>query len=222
MAFRGFPPSAITFFEGLEADNSKAYWTANKATYEEAVKGPMEELIASLDGRFQPMRIFRPYRDVRFSKDKAPYKTNIAAAGETEGGATHYISLSTRGLVAGTGYYAMASDQLARFREAVDRDAAGEECAEIVRRMNKDGYGIGAYDELKGAPRGFAKDHPRIDLIRRKGLMVWKEWPPAKWFGTTKARDRVIETWVGADELNAWLDAHVGPSELPPEDRPHR
>ena len=85
MAFRGFPRAAIAFFEGLEADNSKAWWTEHKAEYEEAVRGPMEELIAAVDERYRPMRIFRPYRDTRFSKDKTPYKTNIAAAGEAEG-----------------------------------------------------------------------------------------------------------------------------------------
>ena len=70
MAFRGFPPEALTFYEGLEADNSKTYWTAQKDVYERAVKEPMEALCAELDDDgFGPMRIFRPYRDVRFSKD---------------------------------------------------------------------------------------------------------------------------------------------------------
>ena len=219
MAFRGFPPAAIAFFEGLEADNSKAWWTEHKAEYEEAVRGPMEELIGSVDERYRPMRIFRPYRDTRFSKDKTPYKTNIAAAGEAEGGTTHYVSLSSEGLFAGSGYYHMANDQLTRFREAVDDDTTGAECAALVAAAVAAGNVVGAHDELKSAPRGYAKDHPRIDLLRRKGLTVWRGWPVAAWLHTAKAKDRVEGLWRDAGPISAWLDAHVGPSELPPDDR---
>src|SRR5215216_5014379 len=79
MAFRGWPAEAIEFYEGLEADNSKTYWQQNKVVYEELVRGPMDELLAELAPQYGEGRIFRPYRDVRFSKDKSPYKTAIAA-----------------------------------------------------------------------------------------------------------------------------------------------
>jgi uncharacterized protein (TIGR02453 family) len=222
MAFRGFPPAAIQFFEELEADNSKPWWTAHKAQYEECVRGPMEALIATVDERYRPMRIFRPYRDTRFSKDKTPYKTNVAAAGEAEGGTTHYVSLSAEGLFAGRGYYSMASDQLARFRAALDDDATGSECDRLVADAERAGYTIGAHDELKSAPRGFAKDHPRIVLLRRKGLTMWRGWPVAGWLHTAKAKDRVQGLWDAAAPISAWLDTHVGPSELPPDDRDAR
>src|SRR5687767_9200759 len=104
MAFRGFPAEALEFFEGLEADNTKAYWQEHKSLYERAVKGPMDELLADLAPEFGPGRIFRPYRDVRFSADKTPYKTNIGATVERGG----YIQLSAEGLAAGCGYYQMA------------------------------------------------------------------------------------------------------------------
>src|SRR5438552_9962360 len=102
MAFRGFPPEAISFYEGLEADNSKTYWTAHKDVYERAVKEPMEALCAELDGEFGPLRMFRPYRDVRFSKDKSPYKTAAAAANEAEHGDVYYLHLSSSGLFVGS------------------------------------------------------------------------------------------------------------------------
>src|SRR5256884_9626511 len=79
MVFRGWPAEAIEFYEGLEADNSKTYWQENKAVYEELVRGPMDALLAELAPEYGEGRIFRPYRDVRFSKDKSPYKTAIAA-----------------------------------------------------------------------------------------------------------------------------------------------
>ena len=79
---------------------------------------------------------------------------------------------------------------------------------------------VGAHDELKSAPRGYAKDHPRIDLLRRKGLTVWRGWPVAEPGCTrAKAKDRVEGLWRDAGPISAWLDAHVGPSELPPDDR---
>jgi uncharacterized protein (TIGR02453 family) len=218
MGFRGFPPEAITFYEGLEADNSRGYWQAQRATYDSAVRGPMQEMLDELAPEFGDFRIFRPNRDVRFSADKSPYKTAIGCASEGEGGTTYYVQLSSGGLLAGSGYYHMASDQLATFRQAVDDETAGAACAEIADRLAKAGYDITAIDELKTAPRGFPRDHPRIDLLRRKGLVAMRSWPVAKWLGTKAAKDRVATAWRGAGELNAWLDRNVGPSTLPPDD----
>ena len=99
MAFRGWPVEALEFFEGLEADNSKAYWQAEQGPYESSVRGPMEELLAELAPECGEGRIFRPYRDVRFSADKTPYKTNIAA---TIG--ARYVRLSADALSAGCGH----------------------------------------------------------------------------------------------------------------------
>src|SRR4249919_508919 len=101
MTFRGWPADALDFYRGLEADNSKAYWQANKARYEAGVKVPFEALLGELDEEFGPLRMFRPYRDVRFSKDKSPYKTAAAAFGEREGGAGYYVQLSAAGLFVG-------------------------------------------------------------------------------------------------------------------------
>jgi uncharacterized protein (TIGR02453 family) len=219
VSFRGFPAAAISFFEGLAADNSRDYWTANKAVYERAVKGPMAALIEEVDERYRPMRMFRPNRDVRFSADKSPYKTNIAAVGEREGGAVYYVHLSADGLYAGSGYYSMATDQLDRFRRAVVDDVTGAELTALVAAAEKKGCGAMADDELKTAPRGYAKDHPRVGLLRRKGLGTGRGWPVAAWLGTAKARDRVEEVWRAGDGVNDWLDTHVGPTEAPPDPR---
>ena len=219
MAFRGFPVEAISFYEGLEADNSKSYWTANKDVYERAVKGPFEDLCAEVDEAFQPLRLFRPYRDVRFSKDKTPYKTAAAAAGEAEDGSVYYVQLSAAGLFVGTGQYHMAADQLERFRAAVDDDRTGGEIERIVAGLVKAGYDVAAHDELKTAPRGYAKDHPRIALLRRKGLVAGQSWPVSSWLHTAKAKARVEQSWRGCGALNAWLGAHVGPSEMAPPER---
>lgn len=108
MAFRGWPVEGVEFFEGLAADNSKASWQEHKSVYEECVRAPMDALLADLESEFGEGRVFRPYRDVRFSRDKSPYKTSIAAT-LAEGG---YIEMSADGLGAGCGLYHPASDQL--------------------------------------------------------------------------------------------------------------
>jgi uncharacterized protein (DUF2461 family) len=118
----------------------------------------------------------------------------------------------------GTGYDARATDQLVRFRAAVDAPAQGAELTAIVAALVKKGYTAGAIGELKTAPRGYPKDHPRIELLRRKGLMVTRSWEHAAWMGTRAVAKRVRDTFTAADAMNAWLDTHVGPSTLAPDD----
>ncbi len=217
MAFTGFPDEAFTFFERLAADNSRTFWQANKATYEQAIRVPMLALLNEL-AEFGPFNVFRPYRDVRFAKDKTPYKENIGAYGESDGGAGYYVHLSSSEMLAGSGYYDMAADQLERFRRAVDNNAGGEKLASLCVEAEKRGLTLGAMSELKTAPRGYAKDHPRIAILRRKGLIASKSWPLAKWMHTKEVVSRVRDAWLAGAEVNQWLNQHVGPSTLPPDD----
>ncbi len=219
MGFTGFPSEGIEFYEQLGADNSRSFWQQNKGRFDEFVKQPMVELTEALD-EFGPFHMFRPYNDVRFSKNKPPYKTAQGAYGESEGGTGHYVQFSAEGLMVGAGYYAMAKDQLVRFREAIDGEATGTELADLVADAEKRKYSIGAIGALKTAPRGYPKDHPRIELLRRKGLIATREFGAPKWIHTAGAAKRIRDTWTGVTELCAWLDAHVGPSTLPPDDRP--
>jgi uncharacterized protein (TIGR02453 family) len=213
MAFRGWPVEALEFFEGLEADNSKAYWQANKATYEAVVRAPMEKLLAELEPDWGEGHIFRPYRDIRFSADKSPYKTNIAAV-VGDG----YIQLTANGLGVGSGMYRMAADQLERYRRAVSDDRAGRKLSAILEDARANGLRAEGHDILKSAPKGYAKDHPRIELLRYKGLITWRDWEPGPWLGTRRAKDRIVVFLEASKPLNAWLRTHVGPSDLP-EDR---
>jgi uncharacterized protein (TIGR02453 family) len=211
MSFRGWPEDAIEFFEGLEADNSKVYWLDHKGTYEQHVRAPMELLLGELSREFGAGKIFRPYRDVRFSKDKSPYKTQIAATLEKGG----YVSFSASGLGCGSGMYVMAPDQLERYRAAVDANATGKKIEAITNDLRKQGIEISAHGQLKTAPRGYDKDHPRVELLKLKGLIAWKQWPPAAWLGTSKAKDRIVEFLHATKPMNRWLDAHVGASSMP-------
>jgi uncharacterized protein (TIGR02453 family) len=211
MAFRGWPVEAIEFYEGLEADNTKVYWQDHKEIYERAVAAPMAELLAELAPEFGEGRVFRPYRDVRFSADKSPYKTSIAAE-LSRGG---YLQLSSSGLAAGAGAYHMAPDQLERYRQAVVDDRSGAALDTLVTAARKSGISITARESLKTAPRGYPKDHPRTDLLRLKGLVTWKQWPVAAWLGTAQAKKRVVEFLRASAPLKEWLASNVGESAMP-------
>jgi uncharacterized protein (TIGR02453 family) len=214
MEFRGWPEEALEFFAGLEIDNSKSYWQQNEERYEQLVRAPMEALLEELAPEFGEGKIFRPYRDIRFSADKSPYKTNIAATlGEG------YVHLGADGLGAGSGMYMLAPDQLERYREAVDDQRSGVALESIAEEATAAGLTVTGHDVLKSAPKGYAKDHPRIELLRYKGLITWREWPPAAWLGTRKAKDRVVEFLRRSKPLNAWLERHVGPSTVPERGR---
>jgi uncharacterized protein (TIGR02453 family) len=208
MAFKGWPAEALEFFDGLEADNSKAYWQDHRETYERCVRAPMDALLAELAPTYGEGKVFRPYRDVRFSKDKSPYKTNIAATLANG----PYLSLSAEGLSAGAGYYMMEPDQLARYREAVADDTSGAELVGIVATARRKGLEVNGHDELKTAPKGYPKDHPRIDLLRYKGLVTWRSWPVEPWLGTAKAKQRIVQFYDQSRPLLDWLDHNVGPS----------
>ena len=218
MTFAGWPDTALEFYVGLEADNSKAFWLANRATYDECVKGPFDELAVIVEREFGPLRVFRPYRDARFSKDKTPYKTTAAAVTESQGGASYYVQISAEGLFAGSGYYHLERDQLARFRDAVAHDRTGPTLEAAVASVRKQKYDVGARDALKRAPRGFDPDHPRLDLLRMKGIHIGRTFGAPRWLHSSAASDRIITAWRDAAPVNRWLDRHVGPSTLaPPE-----
>src|SRR5580700_5371678 len=156
MTFNGWPEEALDFYEGLEADNSKTYWLAHKEIYTECVLRPMTELLDELGPEHGEGKIFRPYRDLRFSKDKTPYKTAIGAV-VGDG----YIQLSARGLGVGSGMWHMEPDQLERYRRAVAADASGAELEDVVAGVRKHKINVHGHDLLKSAPRGYPADHPR-------------------------------------------------------------
>ena len=210
MTFDGWPEEALEFYEGLAADNSKAYWTAHKAVYEDAVLRPMTELVEELAAEFGEAKIFRPYRDVRFSADKSPYKTHIGAVI-----GTGYVQLSAVGLAAGDGMYGMSSSQLDRYRRAVASDPSGPELERLIAGIKRQGVGVSGRDVLKTAPRGYPADHPRIGLLRYKGVVAWNQWPVEPWLETAAALGKVAGFLRTTRPLSRWLGTHVGPDAGP-------
>jgi len=206
MAFSGWPDEALEFYEGLAADNTRTYWTRHKAVYQEMVLAPMTELAEELAAEFGEPKIFRPYRDIRFSSDKTPYKTHIGA---TVGG-TGYVQLSADGLGAGAGMWQMEPGQLGRYRAAVADDKTGAELERVVAGLERAGVATHGHGVLKSAPRGYPADHPRIGLLRYKGLTAWMQWPVEPWLETAAVKDRVVSFFRTTAPLCGWLTENVG------------
>jgi uncharacterized protein (TIGR02453 family) len=208
MSFSGFPDEAFMFYEGLEADNSKTYWSRHKPEYEAMVKAPMEALAEELAAEFGQVRLFRPYRDVRFAKDKSPYKTHqgaYAATGESIG---YYVQLDAAGLYMGAGLYSAQGNQLTRYREAVDEEISGVPLEKIVAEIRSAGYAIEG-DRLKTRPRGTPESHPRLDLLRHRSLHVSRRFAPESWIHTPEVLDRVRVVWRDLTPLVEWFTVHL-------------
>jgi uncharacterized protein (TIGR02453 family) len=208
--FAGWPDEALEFYEGLEADNTKAYWEPRKALYERAVKAPMEALLAEVEPEFGAFKVMRPHRDIRFSADKTPYKTFIGAGARST---PVYVAYSARGLFAAAGFWHLSRDQLVRYRQAVDDDA-GQELEAIAGQLEAAGYPVDG-ETLKRAPKGWPSDHPRVKWLRHTSVIVGRSFEPAEWMATAGAKDRVVEVWRTARPMITWLDTHVGPAETP-------
>ena len=212
--FAGFPPEALTFYEGLAADNSKAYWQANREVYEDAVREPMEELIAELADEFGAAKVFRPYRDVRFSKDKSPYKTAQGALFRQDGfeGSSRYVQIDAEGLWAGGGRYHPDNTVLKRIRAAID-EQPGAELQRIRDELEQAGLEYTTADSLKTAPRGFPRDHPRIALLRCRSHAALIRLKAGAWLHKPAAKERVVEVFRTVTPLVEWLERHGGPPE---------
>ncbi len=215
--FDGFSPKVHTWFRGLEADNSKSYFTAHREFFEESIRDQMVALLAELSGTFGgEVKLFRQNRDLRFSPDKSPYKTNTYGIlrGSELAPQGLYASISADGLVAGSGYHVMARDQLERYRDAVADDARGAELQIAVGEVV--GSGLELWGEsLRTAPRGYPKDHERIELLRRRSLALGARMKAGRGIDRESGLRFVADTWRGARPVTAWLDDNVGPSALP-------
>jgi uncharacterized protein (TIGR02453 family) len=217
--FQGFSPEVRKWFQRLEANNTREYFQAHRDFYDEAVRGQMEALLDELTDKFGgEAKMFRQNRDIRFSRDKSPYKLNTYGVIHGSPVAAHglYASISARGLVAGSGYHMMARDQLDRYRDAVADDRHGPALEKAVARAEKAGLELWG-ESLATAPRGYPKDHERIELLRRKSLSLGATLEYGRGIGRADGLRFVTQTWKAAAPVTGWLDERVGASELPVE-----
>jgi uncharacterized protein (TIGR02453 family) len=207
-SFQGFPPEALDFYDDLEMDNTKSFWSSHKDVYERAVRTPMLALTTALGPEFGEAKVFRPYRDVRFAKDKTPYKTHqgaFVAAGPATG---WYVEVSAAGVRVAVGYYHVEPERLARIRTAIADERTGPAFADLVAGLAKTGWTLGG-ETLKTTPRGYDATHPRIDLLRHKSLTLFKSYGFEPVVHTSRLLTRVRRDWRAARPLIEWVSGHA-------------
>lgn len=209
MTFAGFPAAALDFYDDLEMDNTKSFWEAHKEIYTESVKAPMVALTNALEPEFGKPKVFRPFRDVRFAKDKTPYKTNQGAFVGVGPACGWYVEIAARGVRTGAGFYDASSSDLARIRTSIDVEATGKQLQSILAALEKAGFTVGG-ERLKTTPRGYDADHPRIELLRHKSLTVGKDYGFAPLIHSAELVDAVRADWQACRPLVDWVSERLG------------
>lgn len=185
--FEGFADTQARFFRALAKNQSREWFLAHRDEYETGWRAPMQVLLDEVrdglgrvygDRELGEAKVFRIFRDVRFSNDKSPYKTQIAgyvplarSAKAPGGPVALYLHVGLENYV-GAGHYMMDGAQLERYRAALLDERRGAEAARIVAKLERAGFEVGARESLRKPPRGVVPDHPRVDLLNQKGLIV--------------------------------------------------
>jgi uncharacterized protein (TIGR02453 family) len=213
--FTGFPVEAFDFYDRLADNNDKPWWNEHKDEYNRFIKEPLVAMLEELSSEFGEFKVFRPYNDTRFSKDKTPIKEHQGGVVNVEDAIAYYVQVSATGLMVAGGWYAPEGQQITRYRESVEGPAGAElerVLASMKRRWEIDGRPV------KTQPRGYSADHPRIGLLRNRALTVARQYPVEPWLGTRKALTTVRADWRSMRPLIEWLADFVGPANDPGAD----
>ena len=201
--FTGFPEAALDFYDDLEADNTRSFWTAHADVYESCVRTPMKELADALAEDFGDAKLFRPHRDVRFSKDKTPYKTYqdmFVPVGPALG---WYLRISAPGVVVGAGFYDAPPERLRSLRDVIAGPRGGELEA-ILAPLTAAGFALGG-DTVATFPRGNDKQHPRIELLRHRSISVMQSYGFEPLIHSPQLLDAVRSDWSACRPLVEWF-----------------
>lgn len=207
--FTGFDAMAFEFYDRLAADPTKSWWEANREDYQRYVRAPMLELAEQMEPEFGPVKLFRPYRDVRFSRDKTPYKDHQGMFAESSEGVGWYLQVSATGLMVAGGWYSATGDQVQAFRAAVDDPDGATEFRSILADVEASGLMVSG-DRLKTRPRGVPADHPNLDLLRYRSVIAERSWPAGPELGEPGVAELVVENWRAMRPMTAWLTVAVG------------
>ncbi len=207
--FSGFPADAFGFYADLELDNTKTFWAGNKHRYEAAVAGPLSDLLDDLEAEFGAGRLFRPYRDVRFSADKSPYKEHQGGYVEVGPACGYYVQVSSGGLMVGAGWYASTGEQVAQYRETIEAGLTVKALRKELAGLKRAGMEVGG-EQVKTRPRGVAADHRDLDLLRYRTVVVSATIPHDEpWLATRTAGTKVRNAWRRTRPLVEWLADNV-------------
>jgi uncharacterized protein (TIGR02453 family) len=220
--FAGMPDEGLAFLEDLEEHNTRDFFEANKAVFKDQVQAPFAALVEAAAARMRRTaptlgepKVFRIYRDLRFSKDKTPYKTSMSASlpsrprqeGDGPGVPTgFYVNVGPAGLYVASGLYHPARPELERVRAAIADPATGPELEAILAKAA--GKGLAPYlDPLQRAPRQWPADHPRAHLLKARSLVLNRQHERAPWLQTAGLLDHLLADWKAMIPFNRWLEA---------------
>jgi uncharacterized protein (TIGR02453 family) len=213
----GLPGEAFEFYAELEADNSRAWWAQNRDRYEQHVRAPLAALLAALEPEFGAGHLYRPYRDIRFSKDKSPLKDHQGALVEVADAVGYYVQVSASGLMVAGGWHTPQGTQLARFREAIVA-GAGAQLRTQLDSLEAQGWQVDGRP-LKTRPRGVDPQHPDLDLLRMRALTAGRTYPAEPWMGTAELVAVVRRDWRTLRPVIEWLAGKVDPGSASPSGR---
>lgn len=229
-SFEGFPKGGTEFFQALTLNMNREWFQLHKGDYVRLWHEPMQAFLTDLqaglsraypkvkDGEAKVMRV---YRDVRFSKDKTPYKTSASGVlslfgdGKAMSHTSLYCEFGKDTPFLAMGRWMLEPDELARFRRAVAEDKTGAPFAKAALAATKAGFELNAYEVLKKVPKGFDADHPRGDLLRLKGFALALPKVPAKLPASAELVPWVVEHATSAKGVMHWLEAAVTAGKLP-------
>ncbi|WP_411373991.1 DUF2461 domain-containing protein [Arthrobacter sp. MPF02] len=208
--FQGIPAGAFDFYAELQDNNSRDWWLEHKESYQALVHDPLASLLAELEPRFGPGRLFRPNRDIRFSNDKSPYKTAQGAFASVQEGVGYYLQISADGLLVGGGCHSHSPAQLVRYRNSVDASGTGDALRQIVDAVSAAGFLVEG-EKLKTVPRGYARDHPRAELLKYKSLAASLSLGRPDWLDSPAAGQEISGLWEALRPLVDWVGRHAAP-----------
>ena len=211
--FEGFGPDLVPFYLDLAAHNERDWWHANKERWAEHVGRPMQALAGELEKRYGRVKVFRPYRDVRFSNDKRPIQEHVSLAAAPDGPAL-YLQISADDVFMAGGYWRPERAHLEAFRRLCDTPARATEIHGLLEELDGSGFEM-AEPTLVKAPKGYRSDHPEIDLLRRTSLTVGTHAEPGRWLSSRAALDHITAAWDTIGRWNRWLVDHLPPPSEP-------
>jgi uncharacterized protein (TIGR02453 family) len=223
--FVGFEKNAMQFWHELAEEMNRDWFLRNKQRYEAQWVRPMTALLGEVTAKLAkaysplvlaPPKVMRIHRDVRFSADKAPYKTHIGAVAAIKGRklgdggpAAMYIHIGKDEDFVGVGTYMFDARQLAKWRKLV-AGKQGAEIEKLIGRLRKAGYEVGGHDDYKRVPRGFDPDHPRAALLKLKGLTASPPDIPRGLIHKPDFAKWIIEHGRALAPLVIWLHKNLG------------
>jgi uncharacterized protein (TIGR02453 family) len=208
--FGGFPSESLEFLRELEANNDRDWFRANRARYDEFLQSPAAALGEDLADLGRP-HLFRPWNDTRF-RPGPPIKEHVGLAIGHEGAGGFYVELSLDGLLVAAGLHNPAPDQVDRLRRSVDAPRTAAALSKALQSALDAGLELNQPDLVR-APRGYAADHPRLELLRRRRLTVARRHPLGAWLHRPQAGAHIRKELAAAAPLVRWLREYVGASE---------